>query len=151
MDKQKSIQVLQAYATGLAAQSLQHKVESKIFSAQGLSKLGEKYAEHAQEEMEWVDKFIERIIDLGGSPKVEAAPAMPVCDDPVAYIKADLEVSVKEVPALMELTTSLSDDFKTYDILRDYALDEEEDMYWSQGQLELIEKIGLQNWLTKQL
>ena len=98
-----------------------------------------------------VDKFIERIIDLGGSPKVEAAPAMPVCDDPVAYIKADLEVSVKEVPALMELTTSLSDDFKTYDILRDYALDEEEDMYWSQGQLELIEKIGLANWLTKQL
>lgn len=151
MDKQKSIQVLQAYATGLAAQSLQHKVESKIFSAQGLSKLGEKYAEHAQEEMEWVDKFIERIIDLGGSPKVEAAPAMAVCDDPVAYIKADLEVSVKEVPALMELTTSLSDDFKTYDILRDYALDEEEDMYWSQGQLELIEKIGLSNWLTKQL
>ena len=151
MDKQKSIQVLQAYATGLAAQSLQHKVESKIFSAQGLSKLGEKYAEHAQEEMEWVDKFIERIIDLGGSPKVEAAPAMPVCDDPVAYIKADLEVSVREVPALMELTTSLSDDFKTYDILRDYALDEEEDMYWSQGQLELIEKIGLANWLTKQL
>ena len=151
MDKQKSIQVLQAYATGLAAQSLQHKVESKIFSAQGLSKLGEKYAEHAQDEMEWVDKFIERIIDLGGSPKVEAAPAMPVCDDPVAYIKADLEVSVKEVPALMELTTSLSDDFKTYDILRDYALDEEEDMYWSQGQLELIEKIGLANWLTKQL
>ncbi len=151
MDKQKSIQVLQTYATGLAAQSFQHKVESKIFSAQGLSKLGEKYAEHAQEEMEWVDKFIERIIDLGGSPKVEAAPAMPVCDDPVAYIKADLEVSVKEVPALMELTTSLSDDFKTYDILRDYALDEEEDMYWSQGQLELIEKIGLANWLTKQL
>ena len=51
----------------------------------------------------------------------------------------------------MDLTTSLSDDFKTYDLLRAYALDEEEDMYWSQGQLEMIEKIGLQNWLTKQI
>ena len=151
MDKQKSIQALQAYATGLAAQSLQHKVESKIFTAQGYSKLGEKYAEHAEEEMGWVDKFIDRIIDLGGSPKVEAAPAMPTFDDPVEYIKADLEVSVREVPILMELTTSLSDDFKTYDIMRDYALDEEEDMYWSEQQLELIEKIGLQNWLVKQL
>ena len=151
MDKQKSIQALQAYATGLAAQSLQHKVESKIFAAQGYSKLGEKYAEHAEEEMGWVDKFIDRIIDLGGSPKVEAAPAMPTFDDPVEYIKADLEVSVREVPVLMELTTSLADDFKTYDILRDYALDEEEDMYWSEQQLELIEKIGLQNWLVKQL
>lgn len=151
MDKQKSIQALQAYATGLAAQSLQHKVESKIFSAQGYSKLGEKYAEHAEEEMGWVNKFIDRIIDLGGSPKVEAAPAMPTFDDPVEYIKADLEVSVREVPVLMELTTSLADDFKTYDILRDYALDEEEDMYWSEQQLELIGKIGLQNWLVKQL
>ena len=151
MDKNKSIQVLQAYATGLAAQSLQHKVESKIFAAQGLSKLGEKYAEHAAEEMEWVDKFIDRILDLGGTPKVEAAPEVPVFTDPVEYIKSDVAVSHKEVPVLQQLTLSLQDDFKTFDILKAYALDEEEDMYWSEVQLELIEKIGLQNWLVKQL
>lgn len=150
MDNQKSIQALQAYATGLAAQSLQHKIQGKLFASQGFSKLGEKYAEHAAEEMGWVDKFIDRIIDLGGQPKVEAAPAMPVTDDPVEYIKADVKVSRREVPVLMQLTTSLSDDFKTYDLLRDYALDEEEDMYWSEQQLELIAKIGLQNWLVKQ-
>ena len=51
MDKNKSIQALQAYATGLAAQSLQHKVESKIFAAQGLTKLGEKYAELALKQL----------------------------------------------------------------------------------------------------
>ena len=151
MDKLKSIQTLQAYATGLAAQSLQHKVESKIFASQGFGKLAEKYAEHAAEETGWVDKFIDRILDLGGEGKVEAAPAMPTFSDPVEYIKADLEVSRREVPMLMQVTRSLEDDFKTYDILRDYALDEEEDMYWSETQLELIEKIGLENWLTKQL
>ena len=151
MDKNKSIQALQAYATGLAAQSLQHKVESKIFAAQGLSKLGEKYAEHAAEEMEWVDKFIDRILDLGGTPKVESAPEVPVFTDPVEYIKSDVAVSHKEVPVLQQLTLSLQDDFKTFDILKAYALDEEEDMYWSEAQLELIEKIGLQNWLIKQL
>ena len=151
MDNQKSIQALQAYATGLAAQSLQHKIQGKLFASQGFSKLGEKYAEHAEEEMGWVDKFIDSIIARGGQPKVEAAPAMPVTDDPVEYIKADIEVSRREVPVLMQLTTSLSDDFKTYDLLRDYALDEEEDMYWSEQQLELIAKIGLQNWLVKQL
>ncbi len=151
MDKQKSIAALQAYATGLAAQSLQHKVEGKIFTDQGLTKLGEKYAEHASEEMGWVDQFIERIIDLGGTPKVEAAPAMPVTADPVEYIKADLAVSHEQVPILQQLVLSLQDDFKTYDILRAYALDEEEDMFWSETQLDLIEKIGLQNWLVKQL
>ena len=151
MDKQKSIATLQAYATGLAAQSLQHKVEGKIFADQGFTKLGEKFAEHAAEEMGWVDQFIERILDLGGTPLVENAPAMPVTTDPVEYIKADLEVSQREVPVLQQIVLSLQDDFKTYDSLRAYALDEEEDMFWSETQLDLIEKIGLQNWLVKQL
>ena len=29
--------------------------------------------------------------------------------------------------------------------------DEEEDLYWSQGALEMIEKIGKQNWLFTQV
>ena len=151
MDKQKSIATLQAYATGLAAQSLQHKVEGKIFADQGFTTLGAKYAEHAAEEMGWVDQFIERILDLGGTPLVETTPAMPVTTDPVEYIKADLAVSHEQVPILQQIVLSLQDDFKTYDILRAYALDEEEDMLWSETQLDLIEKIGLQNWLVKQL
>ena len=151
MDKQKSIAALQAYATGLAAQSLLHKVEGKIFADQGLTKLGEKYAEHAAEEMGWVDQFIERILDLGGTPEVQAAPAMPVTTDPVEYIKSDLAISHEQVPILTQVVLSLQDDLKTYDILKAYALDEEDDMYWSETQLDLIEKIGLQNWLVKQL
>ena len=151
MDKQKSIATLQAYATGLAAQSLQHKVEGQIFANQGYTKLGEKYAEHSAEEMAWVDQFIGRILDLGGTPQVAPAPAMPVTTDPMEYIKADLAVSHEQVPVLQQVVMSLEDDFKTYDILRAYALDEEEDMFWSEEQLDLIEKIGYQNWLVKQL
>ncbi len=151
MDKKKSIAALQAYATGLAAQSLQHKIEGKIFADQGFSTLGEKYAAHAAEEMGWVDRFIERILDLGGTPLVQAAPEMPVFDNPVDYIKSDLAVSHEQVPILQGLVLSLADDLKTYDILKAYALDEEEDMLWSETQLDLIEKIGLQNWLVKQL
>ena len=151
MDKNKSIAALQAYATGLATQSLQHKAESKIFASQGFTKLAEKYAEHSVEEMGWVEQFMDRILDLGGTPLVNAAPEMPVFTDPVEYIKADLAISHEQVPILQNLVLSLQEDFKTYDILRGYALDEEEDMYWSETQLELIEKIGLQNWLVKQL
>ena len=151
MEFKASLEMLQGIVTELTEGALVHKMQGQIFKSQGFGKLGQKYIDHYNEEMEWVDKFIDRIIDLGGCPKVEAAPEMPVCDDPVEYIKSDLAVSVREVPILMDLTTSLSDDFKTYDLLRAYALDEEEDMYWSQGQLEMIEKIGLQNWLTKQI
>ena len=151
MNKAKSLQVLQAYATGLAAQSYSHKVQSKVFADQGFSKLAEKYAAHSAEEMGYVEQFVERILDLGGQPLVEASPAQEIFTDPVAFLRSDLAISQREVPVLMELTASLDDDFKTYDILRTYALDEEEDMYWMEQQLDLIEKIGLQNWFVKQL
>ena len=151
MDKNQSISVLQAYATGLAAQSLQHKIQGKIFADQGYTKLGDKYAEHAAEEMGWVDQFVERILDLGGTPEVQAAPAMPVFTDPVEYIKSDVQVSHEQVPILQQVVLSRTEDLKTYDILKAYALDEEEDMLWSETQLDLIGKIGLQNWLVKQM
>lgn len=151
MNAQNSIQILQAYATGLAAQSMQHKVQSKVFKSMGLTKLAEKYADHSTEEMEWVDKFVDRIIDLGGEAKVEAAPEQTIYKDPVAFIKADLEVSEREVPRLGEITLSVAADMTTFDILKGYYQDEEEDMFWMRGQLELIERIGLQNWIIRQL
>ena len=43
------------------------------------------------------------------------------------------------------------DDFTTYDMLKDYYKDEEEDMYWTEQQLELVERIGLQNWFATQI
>jgi len=151
MNKELSIQLLQAYATGLAAQSMQHKVQGKVFAAQGLSKLASKYADHASEEMEWVDKFIDRIIALGGEAKVEATPAQKVYADPVEFLKSDLEVSVREVPNLGKAVLAVAEDLTTFDLLKGYYLDEEEDMGWSEQQLALIECIGLQNWLARQL
>jgi len=151
MNAQTSIQILQAYATGLAAQSMQHKVQSMVFKSMGLTKLADKYADHSTEEMEWVDKFIDRIIDLGGEAKVEAAPAQTIYKNPVDFIKADLEVSEREVPNLGKATCAVAEDLTTFDLLKGYYQDEEEDMFWMRSQLELIECIGLQNWLIKQL
>ncbi|MBQ9654243.1 MAG: hypothetical protein IJV32_08520 [Bacteroidales bacterium] len=151
MNAQNSIQILQAYATGLSAQSRQHKVQSQVFKAMSLGKLAEKYAEHSAEEAEWVEKMVARIIDLGGEAKVEATPEQKIYKDVVEFIKADLAVSEKEVPVLGQVTLSLAEDMTTYDLMKGYYQDEEEDMYWMQEQLELIQLIGLQNWLVQQL
>ena len=151
MNAQNAIQILQAYATGLSAQSRQHKVQSQVFASWGLKKLADKYADHSKEEAEWVDKMVARIIELGGEPKVEATPEQKIYKDVVEFIKADLAVSVKEVPVLGQVTLSLAEDMTTYDIMKAYYQDEEQDMYWMQGQLDLFECIGLQNWLVQQL
>ena len=151
MDKQKSIEALQFFVTGLSEGAFVHKVQGQIFKAQGFTKLGEKYIGHYNEEMEWVEKFIDRILDLGGEVKVEKHEPRALCYDPVEYIKEDLKIQEPGVELLRKCMGSVCEDPTTYDMLKAYLLDEEEDQYWSEEQLELIEKIGYQNWLMKQI
>ena len=151
MTKEKTIERLQFYVTNLSAQSMQHRLEGKIFASQGFSKLGEKYQEHAEEEMGWVDKMIDRILDLGETPALEQAPAMPVCTSIVDLLNMDRQISVEGIKVLRKDTVDAGDDYATYDIFKAYLLDEEEDLAWTEQQLGLIDCIGLQNWLAKQL
>ncbi len=101
--------------------------------------------------MGWVEKFTERILDLGGEVKFEGMKSRDLICDPVEYVKADLAIQGPGVDMLLKCMAELKDDPTTYDLMKDYLKDEEEDLYWSQGALELIEKIGTQNWLLLQL
>ena len=92
MDKQKSIEALQFFVTGLSEGAFVHKVQGQIFKSESFDKLGQKYIDHYNEEMGWVEKFIDRIIDLGGCPKVEKHEARELICDPLEYIKEDLRV-----------------------------------------------------------
>ena len=151
MDKEASIKVLTYYANGLNAQAFAHKVQGKVFVAQGFEKLGEKYAEHAVEEAGWVDKMLDRILDLGGSLTVEATESVPVRDDIEAYLQSEKKVSEEGIEMLRRDIQKLSDDLTTADLLKAYLKDEEEDLNWTALQSELIAKIGLQNWLASQM
>ncbi|HEY9575527.1 MAG TPA: ferritin-like domain-containing protein [Lachnospiraceae bacterium] len=151
MANENIIKGLQLIVTNLSQQAVGHKIQSKIFAGQGFSKLADKYAEHYSEEMSYVEQCIDRILDLGGEVKNEAKAEALVYTNPVDWIKYDLQVSIDGLALLKELLDCAKDDVTTFDILKDYYKDEEEDMYWGQAQLELIEKIGLQNWLSHQL
>ncbi|MBR1864833.1 MAG: hypothetical protein IJ806_12190 [Ruminococcus sp.] len=150
-DNKKLIEGLQAIVTGLSQQAIGHAIQSKIFAAQGFSKLGDKYAEHTEEELGYVKKCIDRILDLGGEVKNETKPETPVYTDVIEWIKYDLQVSKDGLAWLKTIVEEARDDYTTFDMLKEYYQDEEEDMYWAEQQLELIEKIGLQNWLNQQL
>lgn len=151
MNKQQTIESLQFFVTHLTEGALVHKAQGLIFKSQGFNKLGDKYITHFDEEMGWVEKFTNRILDLGGEVKFEGNKQRELITDPVEYIKADLAIQEPGVELLHKCMESLREDATTYDILKAYLLDEEEDLYWSQGALELIEKIGVQNWLLTQL
>jgi bacterioferritin len=150
-DKEKTIEVLQYIVTGLSANSFGHRIQSKIFAGLGFQALGDKYAAHAAEEMDFVEQFIDRILDLGGDVKQEAQQAQPIFNDVIEFIEHDYEVSCNGIAYLVEVMDSGIFDATTYDLMKVYLKDEEEDMYWSEQQLDLIKMIGKQNYLTQLL
>ena len=151
MDKQKSIESLQFFVTHLAEGAMVHKQQGMIFKSQGITKLGEKYIGHFNEEMGWVEKFTERILDLGGDVKFEGMKERELIKNPIEYVKADLAIQEPGVDLLLKCMETVKDDPTTYDLMKDYLKDEEEDLHWSQGAIDMIECIGAQNWLIGQL
>ncbi len=141
---------MQVIVTQLAQQADGHLIQSRIFAAQGLTKLAEKYAEHSTEEHGYVEKCVDRLLDLGCDVKNGDKKDAPVFKDAIEFIKYDLQVSKDGLAWLGEIVEAARGDYKTFEILEEYYKDEE-DMYWAEQQLELIEKIGLNNWYANQV
>lgn len=151
MDFTQTLQISQMVVNELSASAYVHKMQGILFKSHGLEKLGQKYLNHYTEEMEWVEKYVDRMLDLGCVPEVKFCQECKLIEDPVEYIKADLKLQREGVETLYQIMPTLVGDPTTYDITKAYLADEEEDLYWSEGQMEMIERIGLQNWLIKQM
>ena len=151
MDFNSNLQTMQFIVNELAGSAFVHKMQGQLFKSQGFSKLGEKYIGHYTEEMEWVEKFTDRMLDLGCVPQVKFCQECKLIEDPVDYIKADLKLQREGVDTLYKIMPTLACDPTTYDLTKAYLADEEEDLYWSEEQMDMIEKIGVQNWLVKQM
>lgn len=150
-DKAKILEGLQVIVTDLAQQADGHELQARIFASQGLTKLADKYAEHADEERGYVKKCADRILSLGGTLKLGDKKDAPLFTDVIEYLKYDLQKSKDGLAWLAELVEEARSDHTTFDILKEYYQDEEADMSENEGQLELIKLIGKENWYIQQL
>ncbi len=151
MDAIKSLETLQSFVTALTNGAYVHFVQAKCFEHQGLKELAKKYDDHAKEEMEWVGKFIDRIYDLDGEVKIEKREDAVVVKDPVEYLKVDNELQKQGVAYLYDMISLVHEDPTTYNLLKEYLADEENDLYWNDEQLHLLALVGKENWLAKQM
>lgn len=150
-NKQKTLIILQGIVTKATAQSTTHRLQARIFGKQGFTKLQEKYEAHAAEEAESVEIFADRILNLGGDLKQQPQMAVKLHKDIEDFLKADLKASEEGLAELAGAVHAGFLDVTSYELVKDYILDEEEDQYWTESQLELIQKIGKQNYLFHQL
>lgn len=151
MDFNNNLQTMQFIVNELAGSAFVHKMQGQLFKSQGFAKLGEKYIVHYTEEMEWVEKFANRMLDLGCVPQVKVCCETTLVKDAAEYIAADMKLQREGVEALYKMMPAMASDPTTYDLMKAYLADEEEDLYWDEEQMDLIEMIGKQNWLMKQM
>lgn len=150
-DVQKTIEILQHISTQLTANALNHQMMARVFASQGFTKLAEKYAKHGTSELEFIAQFHNRILDLNGEIRQDEIPVRPIFNDIEDYLAYDLKASLDGLPIIEEILNAGYLDVTSYDLIKEYYKDEEEDLNWTKLQIDLIKTIGKPLYLAKML
>jgi bacterioferritin len=131
----------------------QYFLHSRMFKDWGLNKLGEHEYEESVDEMKHADQVIERILFLEGLPNVQDLGKVMIGEDVKEALECDLKMEMKAIPDLRAAVVDAEElkDFVSRDLFRSILDAEEEHVDWLETQLELIDKIGLPNYLQSQM
>jgi bacterioferritin len=147
------IQHLQAQLRNELTATNQYFLHYRILKHWGLEKLAKKEYEESIGEMKHADRLMERILMLDGLPNLQDLGKLLVGEDVPEIFDCDLrsergaQAAVKHGIAQCEL----SRDYVSREILEDILADTEGHIDYLETQLDLLAKVGLQNYLQSQM
>jgi bacterioferritin len=149
----KVIQFLNQVLTNELTAIDQYFVHAKMFKDWGLMKLGEHEHQASVDEMKHADKLIERILFLDGLPNLQQLHKLLVGENTAECLNCDLKLERSAHPLLKEAVAHCESvgDYVSRELFEDILDSEEDHIDWLEVQLELIEKIGLQNYQQSQM
>ena len=131
----------------------QYFLHSRMFKDWGLNKLAEHEYAESVDEMKHADQIIERILFLEGLPNVQDIGKVMIGEDVREALQCDLDLEMKAIPDLQAAVADAEQlqDYVSRDLFRSILDAEEEHVDWLETQLDLIEKVGLPNYLQSQM
>jgi len=131
----------------------QYFLHAKMLKNWGLKELADHEYHESIDEMKHADQLSERILFLEGLPNFQALGKLRIGEGPREILTCDLALELEAIPLLREAVAHCEqvNDYVSRKLFADILESEEEHVDWIETQLELIERIGEQNYLARQI